>query len=137
MVADTIETSKIKLRNNLLRYQGQLFLLIGGSTFSSASGLASEIKCYNRGKLIGEETGGVTACFGDVYNFKLPNTGFKIIVSKRKYYNACGEDNRRGVIPDYIVENSFEDEQKGVDRVLEFTVDLIKQKIRVKVRFKG
>ncbi len=128
MVADTIETSKIKLRNNPLRYQGQLFLLIGSSTFSSASGLASEIKCYNRGKLIGEETGGVTACFGDIYKFKLPNTEFKIIVSKKKYYNACGVDDNRGVVPDFIVENSFEDERKEIDRVLEFTIALINKK---------
>lgn len=47
-------------------------------------------------------------------------------VSYKKFYNACGVDNRRGVIPDYIVENSFEDEQQGVDRVLEFTLELIK-----------
>jgi hypothetical protein len=49
-------------------------------------------------------------------------------VSYKKFINACGIYNRRGVIPDHIIENSFEDEQNRIDRVLEFTVDLIKQK---------
>ncbi len=47
-------------------------------------------------------------------------------VSYKKFYNACGIDNKRGVIPDYIVENSFDDDKKGIDKVLEFTIDLIK-----------
>ena len=121
------DTSKVKLRENPLRFEGNTYLLVGGATFSSASMFASSFQCYNAGKIIGTETGGLTVCFGDVYTFLLPNTKFDMRASYKKFFQACGVDNRRGVIPDYIVESSFEDEQKGVDRVLEFTVDLIKQ----------
>jgi hypothetical protein len=122
------EPSKTKLCENLLRFKGQSYLLIGEGTFSSASEFASIFQCNNVGKLIGTETGGLTACFGEKYTFELPNTEYVMGVSDKKFYQACGVDNRRGIIPDYIVEDSFEDEQKGVDRVLEFTVDLIKKK---------
>jgi Periplasmic protease len=121
------DTSKTKLRENSLRFKGKSYLLIGGNTFSSATMFACSFQCYNVGKIIGTETGGLTACFGDVYSFELPNTKLNMGVSYKKFYNACGIDNRRGVIPDYIIENSFEDERKGIDRVLKFTIDLIEQ----------
>ena len=121
------DTSKTKLRDNPLRFNGNTFLLIGGNTFSSATNFASVFQCYNVGEIIGDETGGLTVSFGDVYRFILPNTRFDMGVSYKKFYNACGVDNRRGVIPDYIVKNSFEDEQKRIDRVLDFTIDLIKE----------
>ena len=119
--------SKTKLRDNPLRFNGKTFLLIGGNTLSSATDFASAFQCYNVGEIIGTETGGLTVCFGDVYRFILPNTKFDMGVSYKKFYNACGVDNRQGVIPDYIVKNSFEDEQKRIDRVLDFTIDLIKE----------
>lgn len=121
------DTSKTKLRENPLRFKGKSYLLIGGNTFSSATMFAGSFQCYNVGKIIGTETGGLTACFGDVYSFELPNTKFNMGVSYKKFFNACGIDNRRGVVPDYIVENSFEDERKGIDSVLKFTIDLIEQ----------
>jgi hypothetical protein len=122
-----LDTSKTKLRENPLRYKGKSYLLIGGHTFSSATGFASSFQCYKVGKIIGTETGGITACFGDVYTFELPNTKLDVGVSYKKFFNACGVDNKRGVMPDYIVENTFEDDKKGIDRVLEFTVDIINQ----------
>ncbi len=128
-IYNSSDSSKTKLRDNPLRFNGQSYLLIGGNTFSSATDFASVFQCYNVGKIIGTETGGLTACFGDVYSFELPNTKLDMGVSWKKFFNACGNDNRRGVIPDFKVENSFEDDQKGVDKVLEFTIDLIKQNI--------
>jgi C-terminal processing protease CtpA/Prc len=123
-----IDSSKTKLRDNPLRFVGQLYLLIGGNTFSSASDFASSFQCYKAGKIIGTETGGLTAAyFSNKYTFKLPNTKLDMGVSDKKFFNSCGIDNRRGVIPDYTVENSIEDEQNGIDRVLKFTIDLIKQ----------
>lgn len=123
------DTARVTLRDNPLRYQGNTYLLVGGGTFSSASMFASSFKCCNVGEIIGTETGGLTVCFGDVYSFKLPSTKFNMRVSYKKFYEACGVDNRQGVIPNHVVENSFEDQEKGIDRVLEFTKDLIKQRI--------
>lgn len=122
------DTSKVGLRYNPLRFTGKSYLLVSGNTFSSASKFASAFHCYKVGEIIGTETGGKTVSFGDLYSFALPNTKFDMGVSYKKFYGACGVDDGRGVIPDYVVESSIEDDHKGVDRVMEFTIDLIKKK---------
>ncbi|MFA5772909.1 MAG: S41 family peptidase [Thermoplasmata archaeon] len=127
MIYDTTETSIRKLRDNPLLYNGKSYLLVGGKTFSSATNFASSFQCYKVGKILGTETGGLTSCFGEGYTFELPNTKFDMKVATKKFVNACGISNRRGIIPDYIIENSFADDKKGIDRVLEFTIDLTKQ----------
>jgi len=117
----------IELRDNPLRFTGKSYLLVGGNTFSSASSFTSAFQCFEVGAIIGSETGGLTVCFGDVYSFKLPETNFNMGISYKKFYQACGKDDRRGIIPDYIVENTIEDDLKSFDRVLDFTLDLIKK----------
>lgn len=120
-------SKEIQLRENPLRFSGNCFLLVGGNTFSSASSFASTFQCYKVGKIIGSETGGLTVCYGDICSYKLPNSGIDMVVSCKKFYNTCGIDNRRGVIPDYIVQNSLEDEQNNFDRVLDYTLNIIKE----------
>lgn len=83
---------------------------------------------YGVGKIIGSETGGITVCYGDLYQFTLPNTKISRGVSHKKNYNACSVDDRRGIMPDIEVEDWVEGESDGVvDRVLEYTIDLIRQ----------
>jgi C-terminal processing protease CtpA/Prc len=103
-------------------------LLIGGKTYSSATLFTSAFQCFHAGKIIGTETGGLTVCYGDVYTFLLPNTKYNMRVSYKKFFNAGGIDNGRGIIPDYVVGNSFEDDRRGIDRVMEYTVQLIEQR---------
>jgi hypothetical protein len=112
------------LRENPLRFDGDCILLTGRHTFSSASDFASAFRCSDVGAIVGAETGGITVCYGDVYSFTLPHTQFGFGVSYKRFTNACGVDDRRGVIPDYGVENSFSEEGNGEDTVLEFAVKL-------------
>jgi hypothetical protein len=120
----------IQLRENPLRYKGNTYLLTNNGTFSAAQGFASAFRCYGHGTIIGEETGGVAVNFGDVHIFKLPNTGLKIMTSWEQAFSSCGIDNQRGVIPDFEVRNSIEDYINNKDRVLEFALNLIKDKIK-------
>ena len=117
----------IKLKDNPLRFTGKSYLLVGENTFSSASSFTSAFQCFKVGTIIGTETGGLTVSFGDYYSFNLPETKYNMKISHKKFYQACGIDNRRGTIPDYIVENTIEDDLKSFDRVLDFTLDLIKK----------
>jgi hypothetical protein len=114
------------LREDSLRFEGRTYLLTSGQTFSSATCLASAFQCYGVGTIVGTETGGLTVCYGDVYRFELPNSRFDIGVSWKKFYNACGVDNRRGVAPEYAVVNSLEDDRNHNDGALAFTLDLIR-----------
>jgi hypothetical protein len=115
-------------RENPLRFNERTYLLINNGTFSAGQGFASSYKCFGNGIIIGEETGGVTVNFGDVHIFKLPNTGLKIMTSWEQAFSACGIDNQSGVIPDFEVKNSIEDYINNKDRVLEYTLNLIKNK---------
>ena len=117
-----------ELKDLPLRYKGETYLLTNNATFSAAQGFASAYRCYGQGTIIGEETGGVTVNFGDVHIFKLPNTGLNIMTSWEQAFSACGTDNQRGVIPDFIVQNTIEDYINHTDKVLEFTLNLINDK---------
>ena len=119
------DMDKKALKDIPLRFNGNCFLLISGRTYSAGSGFASAFQCANIGKVIGSETGGLTVTYGDVYRFKLPKTKCPIDVSWKKFYYPCGEENRRGVMPDIDIENSIEDEIKSRDRVLEYVIKLI------------
>jgi hypothetical protein len=116
------------LRENPLRFRGDCILLTGRGTFSSGAAFASAFSCFHAGVIVGAETGGITVCYGDLYRFTLPRTGFGFGVSWKKFVSSCGVDDRRGVIPDYAVENSIEDERGGRDAVLEFAIDLARRR---------
>jgi hypothetical protein len=126
-VYETPEPPLTPLRQNPLRFAGDCILLTGTHTFSSAAAFASAFRCFHVGKIVGEETGGITVCYGDVYGFTLPHTGFGFGVSWKKFRNACGVDNRRGVIPDYTIESDVSKESRGKDTVLEFAVGLARR----------
>jgi C-terminal processing protease CtpA/Prc len=115
-----------KPKENPLRFHGRLFILIGPGTFSTAVGFAAAVKDYKLGTLIGEETGGLATSFGDYYPFDLPNTRLWVFVSHKRIFRPSGEDDGRGVLPDYEVKQSITDSQEGIETVMEFTKQLIK-----------
>lgn len=92
------------LANNSLRFNGHVYLLTSNFTFSSAASFAHSFKQFKMGRIVGEETGGLEVCFGNVFSCVLPNTGLNYGVSWQKYYlyGASGE-TQRGVTPDYQV----------------------------------
>lgn len=112
---------------NLLRFYGKKYVLVGSGTFSAANCFTSAMKCFKIGTIIGEETGGKTACFGSVYHFKLPNSKLSVGVSEKYVVEACGKPDGKGVMPDYEVRQRPQDSAEGVDTALQFTLNLVKQ----------
>jgi C-terminal processing protease CtpA/Prc len=107
----------IELRENDLRYTGNVFLLISHYTFSSATDFSWAFKYFKIGTVIGEETGGLAVCFGDIITPKLPNSGLFYSISWKKFYDyGATDENIHGTLPDYNVE---------AEKALEFTIDLI------------
>ncbi|MFX0195885.1 MAG: hypothetical protein ACFFCW_07170, partial [Candidatus Hodarchaeota archaeon] len=58
--------------------------------------------------------------------FILPNSQVEAGVASKLLICAGGKRDGRGVIPDYEVKQKPEDTAKGVDIVLQFTLNLIK-----------
>ena len=68
---------------------------------------------YNIGKIIAIETGGKTVSFNSPFNFILPNTDIEMKISCKRFVNACDKNNNRGIIPDYVIENTINDNMIG------------------------
>ncbi len=106
-------------------FSGNVYILIGNYTFSSATDFAAVFKDYGFGILIGEETGGLATCYGDLLMFNMPNSGLSFCVSHKYFVRPGGFDDCKGVIPDYEVKQKPEDIKNGIDNILEFTKELI------------
>lgn len=98
---DTEYVDKINIGDNPLRFNGRVIVLVNIETYSSASDFAQCFKYYNRGIVIGEETGGLIKSYGDIVTAHLPHSGLELTVSSKLYYNiGANESEWRGVIPD-------------------------------------
>lgn len=105
LLMETFGNNKpLKIRN---RFKGKAVLLVGPATFSGASSFTSAFQCYKIGKVIGQETGGLTVTYGDFLTFHLPNSKLNLGISTKKFIQACGKEDGKGVIPDLIVARNY------------------------------
>lgn len=87
-------------------FQGTVYVLINGSSFSASSILSSKLKYEKRATLVGEETGGANdgTVAGRYHTIKLPNSklvlpvGLMLIQPDIKATNS-----KKGVIPDHQI----------------------------------
>lgn len=110
-------TNLTQLRENPLRYTGNVFLLTSHRTFSASAMLSWVFKYLNMGTVIGEETGGLAFGFGASPRMFLPNSGLMYNVSTRQFFlfGATAENNH-GTLPDYEID---------AEKALDFAIDLI------------
>lgn len=96
----------IDLRENPLRFTGNIYLLTSHFTFSSAGSFSWAFRYFNMGTIVGEETGGLAVCFGDVIPQTMPNTGLMIGVSYKKFYQwGATDENIHGTLPHHEIES--------------------------------
>jgi C-terminal processing protease CtpA/Prc len=109
-------------------YDGKVFFVINGLTFSAAAEFCAIAKSNNRGKFIGEETGGgyYGNTSGDFIDTLLPNTGISVSIPTAKYVVAVREtkEKDRGIIPDYAVAPKIEDILQNRDVQMEEAIKL-------------
>ena len=114
-------------------FKGNLYVLIGGKTYSGGAEFASLIKEHRKATFIGEECGG--GFYGNTSGFSieliLPNSKLRVKIPLLKFMLDVKNDNipfGHGVIPDYKLQPKYTDFINGYDTELEFTKQLIKQK---------
>lgn len=109
----------IELRENDKRFTGNCYLLTSNYTFSSAGSFSWAFHHFKMGKIIGEETGGLIVCFGDIISSKVPNTGVEFGASFRKFYGYGANDSQRhGVRPDCKI---------PADEAMDYAVNMIRK----------
>jgi len=117
-----------EINNNPLQFNGELYLLTGRITYSSAIEFAAKFKDHRIGTILGEETGGLATHFTRVVHFTLSLTKLEGIVSSYKYIRPSGIDDGRGVLPDIEVIADVDDIINGRNPALDYALNLIKDK---------
>lgn len=112
-------------------FQGDLYVLIDGGSFSASCLLASNLKGSQRAFFVGEETGGTFngTVAGFMPVFKLPNSklGLRIgLMDIRPTYQA--EEEGRGIFPDKTILPTIEDILNENDVQLNWILEQIKSK---------
>jgi hypothetical protein len=116
-------------------YNGNVYIIVDGFTFSATSEFSSIVKSNQRGLIIGKETGGSyygNNSGGMLYR-KLPNSNLKVIIPPMKYYLAVKDlgNYSRGVLPDTLVEETINQLDHQDNLPLNTTIMMIKNLIRV------
>ena len=98
-------------KNNSKIQYNQNFYLIQSTigTRSASVSLASLVKAYKLGTIIGEETGGITGCYTNCVCWAMPNTAIPFMCSTVKAIDVDGAMDGRGVLPDieYKMKNPY------------------------------
>lgn len=113
---------------NDIYYGGEVLFLINGLTFSAAAEFCAVAKSNNRGKFIGEETGGgyYGNTSGNFVNTVLPNTNIAVSIPSTKYVMAVRgtKEKDRGIVPDYTAVPTINDILQNRDVQMEQAIKL-------------
>ncbi|RUA27959.1 MAG: hypothetical protein DSY77_16785 [Bacteroidetes bacterium] len=114
-------------------FQGKVYVLVGGNTFSAASAFALNTKNDQNITLVGEETGGGYYFHTGQYSalYELPNSKIMVrmpFVKIDKYVLDNSIPKGSGILPDIKVTMTVKDLIDGKDSQLDFIVRQISKK---------
>ncbi|BAV09648.1 Peptidase family S41 [Filimonas lacunae] len=113
---------------NKNHFNGQVYILQGGFTFSAATMFISEVKTQNNIHVVGEETGGGNYGNSSVHlpAIKLPNSKMMVVLPMYRIVldSTCTKDGR-GITPEIPVYPSSVDIRKGIDSKMQKVKDII------------
>lgn len=110
-------------------FDGNIYILTGGYTFSAATLVASNLKGQSNVTIAGEETGG--GGYGNsamlLTKIVLPNTRLRITLPLfRMVLDSTRIKNGRGIFPDVEVKPASDYIKKGIDAKFEKVMELIR-----------
>jgi hypothetical protein len=118
------------------RFNKNVYVLMNGGTFSAAALLVSKLHNMGVGTYVGMTCGGAyDGCSAAQFStIKLPNTELEISLPLgRILYNVDAKKyNKPNLQPDFEVNLNTEDFLNNEDTVLKYTLNLIKNKIKIR-----
>jgi hypothetical protein len=108
------------------RFNGELYLLIGPGTYSSAITFATTLQDYHLATLIGKETTDTASYCAGITTGSLPRTKLYYILSRRCFVRPNSVVDGQPVIPDILIETTVQDQLAGKDPVLDYTLEMIR-----------
>lgn len=108
-------------------FDGRVFILIDGESFSTTTEFCAMAKYHRRAQFVGRESGGAYCgnTSGTSFELKLPASGVRFDIPLIRYYMAIDEPCDRGIIPEFLLPKKQEDLTSDKDRDLEYALDLI------------
>lgn len=131
------QDDKFYLKNNNLfalkkpkknNFEGKIYVLINGSSFSASSIIASKLKADERAFLVGEETGGANdgTVAGRYSTITLPNSELVLPVGLMAVQpNIQFEETGKGVVPHKIIIPTLQEVLKKKDVQLDWILNEI------------
>ncbi len=104
---------------NALRFNGDVYAIVGGRTYSQAIVFASTLQDFEIATIVGEETEGPANQTGQVQATRLPNTGMQVLAPIYIFTRASGDSSRRGVIPEIEISNDPLEPMRTVEALLQ------------------
>ncbi len=104
------------------KFNGKVFLLVSGKTWSAGVVFAAIFKVENMGVLVGKETGGRVGFNSDPINIELTHTKLTAKIPTAILVLPEG-NNDRGVIPEVDIDIRIRDLQSGTDPYMTTIVD--------------
>ncbi len=117
---------------NKNHYDGKIYVLINGYSFSASALFSANLKQIKRATFVGQETGGgFNGCVaGNIPILKLPNSKLKLRMGLYPVIpNAHTESKGRGIFPNHEIITTIEDVVAGKDKELEWVINDIKKKV--------
>ncbi len=126
------DTKYSKIQNKSLpSFEGKVYVLINGGSFSASSIISSNLKGNERAFFVGEETGGTYngTVAGTMPIFELPNSKVKVrfglqLIAPTEKTKIFG----RGILPNKTIIPTLNDRIEGIDPELEWILNDIKNK---------
>lgn len=111
-------------------FDGKIYVITDGGTFSSGTSLAVFLKEMGNAIVVGEETGGRYKGFaaGSSEMVVLPNSGARVYIPRYNMVNLVAKSqnkSNRGLLPDYDVSYTPEEKISGIDKEMELIKQLI------------
>ena len=125
--------NQLLIPKNNNHYNGKVYVLISGPTFSASALFANAVKGQSGIKLLGEETGG--GWYGNggilIQDLVLPNTKLRLRMPlfKLVQYNHKTTNFGLGIPPDIYVPTSYDALIKGYDKKMQVAKSLIMQSL--------
>lgn len=113
------------------RFNGELYLLIGPDTYSSAITFATILQDYHLATLIGEQTTDTASYCAGITTGSLPRTKLIYILSRRCNVRPSDVLDNQPVIPDILVKTTVADQVALKDPVLDYTIETIRNGVQM------
>jgi hypothetical protein len=111
-------------------FKGSQYYLIDGMCFSTTGHITSLFKYYGLGTFIGEETGATYTCNDASHDTRLKHTGYRLQSARGTFATAViGIPFDQGILPEHPVRQSVDEVISSHDAVLEYTLELINNKV--------